>query len=383
MDLSTFSDQAPGHFVATFDGAKAYVPAPLPPELDLSDITAPLTNAAAALGELKGACRRLQNPDVVVRPLQRREAVTSSAMEGTFTSDDELLLAEAGQEAHGNDSTREVYNYIRALNASLDLMRELPLSQRVLKTAHATLLSGLSPHRGSKKRPGEYKADQNWIGNGGLLISQARFVPPPPQETQVCMNALEAYINRPTVDLPILDLALTHYQIETIHPFSDGNGRVGRMLICLQSVYYNILEMPVLYMSSALEGEKDDYIRLMYNVSANAEWNPWIAFFMDKLSQSCRSTIETIDGIIALQEDYRTRAAASMRSSNIVTLVDKIFGNYVTTVPETATALGVSYPAARNMIDKLVEIGLLRELPGQYPKVFYAPEILRISSSNA
>ncbi len=379
MDAAEFIDSTTGTLIPTLEKASAFVPAPLPPNIDLGVIALPMASAMQAIGELKGACRRLQNPYILVRPLQRREALTSSAMEGTFTTDDELLLTEAGIKTNPNDSTREVYNYLKALSNSLEMLETLPISHRVLKSAHATLLSGLSAPRGANKRPGEYKKDQNWIG--GITIDRARFVPPPAAETMVCMDQLEAYINRENkvFPTPLIDLALVHYQIETIHPFADGNGRVGRMLISLMAVHSGLLDMPILYMSPTLEKYKDTYIDLMYNVSSRGEWADWICFFFEKLSESCREAIEIIDRLINLQEEYRSIATGLSRSAGAITLVDHLFEKPTLTVNDAQKKLNVTYPAAKNTIDKLVEARILVPFEGIYPKLFVAPEIVRIS----
>ena len=380
MDSADFIDSTTGSLVQTLERVAAFVPAPLPPSLDLAAIALPMATAMQAIGELRGACRRLQNPYILVRPLQRREALTSSAMEGTFTTEDQLLLAEAGVHPK-DDQTREVHNYLRALAVSLRSLDKLPISHRVLKSAHEILLSGLSGTRGAHKRPGEYKREQNWIG--GATIERARFVPPPPAETQTCMDRLEAYINREDRTCPnaLMDLALVHYQIETIHPFADGNGRVGRMLISLMAVHSGLLDMPILYMSPILEKEKDRYIDLMFSVSTRGAWTQWFCFFFEKLSETCRSAVVTVDRLIQLHEEYRQKASGMARTSNILTLVDHLFENPFVTIGDVQKRLDVTYPAAKSTIDKLVQAGILREFQGSYPKLFVAPAIVRIADS--
>lgn len=380
MDAASFVDPRTGSLVPTLERCRAFVPAPLPPELDLAVIALPMGEAMRAIGELRGACRRLQNPYILVRPLQRREALTSSAMEGTFTTEDLLLMAEAGVDPK-DDSTREVHNYLKALSTSLQMLEELPISHRVIKRAHEILLSGLSSARGAYKRPGDYKHDQNWIG--GLTIDRARFVPPPPMETRDCMDRLEAYINREdkSFPTPLIDLALVHYQIETIHPFADGNGRVGRMLISLMAVHSGLLDMPILYMSPYLEKEKDRYIDLMFAVSARGNWSEWLCFFFEMLSKTCISAIETVDRLIDLQNSYRATAVGLARTSNLLTLVDHLFEKPAVTIGDVQRRLEVTYPAAKSMVDKLVDARILSAFEGSHPKLFYAPAILRIADS--
>lgn len=383
MKVADFTAAAPGRLVPTIQGQHAFVPADLPPNIDMNGIAVTMGDAMQAIGELKGACRRLTNPFILIRPLQRREALTSSAMEGTFTTEDELALAEAGVDIDSDDSTKEVRNYLRALDQSMRLLQELPICHRVLQSAHATLLGGLSLSRGAQKRPGEYKVEQNWIG--GRTIDGARFVPPPSAETQACMDALERYINREPTPLPtpIMDLALVHYQLETIHPFADGNGRVGRMLVSIMAVKSGLLDMPVLYISPALENDKDEYIDLMFGVSARGEWEPWLNFFFGKVREACKDTIETIDRLIALQAKYRSKAGGAMRSASAMKLVDILFERPAISVNQAAEMLSVTYPAAKKNIDKLVELEILRVVPDIYPRMFIASEIMRVASPHS
>ena len=376
MQRSSFIDPTTGQLIRTLQDQWAFVPASLPPALDRSAIAVKMGEAMMAVGELKGACRRLVNPSILIRPLQRQEALTSSAMEGTFTTADDLVLSEVDDGGSPDDSTREVRNYLRALDGAMQMLEKLPIGYRVLTTAHRMLLSGLSRARGAQKKPGEYKTDQNFIGGGS--IANARFVPPPPAEAHRCMDARERYINRPPEAFPnpLTDLALAHYQIETIHPFADGNGRIGRMLVSLMAVQSGLLERPVLYISPALEDAKDEYVDLMFNVSTRGEWSSWLNFFFDKITETCRATIQTIDRLITLQDGYRQQASASMRSGSAANLVDLLFANPATTVTDAATRLDISYPTARKAIDKLVEIGVLQEIPHRYPKTFIARGIL-------
>ncbi|MBI0475380.1 Fic family protein [Sphingomonas sp. MA1305] len=376
MRSTDFSAEAPGRLVPTIAQQLAFVPDALPPKIDLNAIAIPMAEAMQAIGELKGACRRLSNPYILISPLQRREALTSSAMEGTFTTADDLALAEVGIERDHDDSTREVRNYLRALNHSLGMLDELPICHRVITSAHEILLSGLSSARGAQKRPGEYKVDQNWIG--GRLIENARFVPPPPQETQTCMNEVEAYINRELDNFPtpLMDLALVHYQLETIHPFADGNGRVGRMLISIMAVKSGLLDLPVLYVSPALEHDKDEYIDLLFAVSARGEWTAWLNFFFKKVVAACQDTVATIDRLIDLQDKYRQLASAAVRSASAISLVDSLFERPAVTVTGAAERLGVTYAAAKKTIDKLEELEILTEVKGIYPKTFIATGVM-------
>lgn len=376
MRYDDFRKSPSGILVPTLFDAMAFVPNPLPPKLDLGEIAVPLSWATAAIGELKGACRRLSNPYMLIRPLQRSEALTSSAMEGTFTTDDELLLTDAGIQSKPSDQTREVNNYIRALSKAINDIRDAPITNRHLRDAHMTLLSGMSHHRGANKLPGEFKRDQNMIG--GQTLEVARFIPPPPQQTLDCMSALERFINEPDNQnsAPLIDIALAHYQFETIHPFADGNGRVGRMLISLMAVKSGLLEMPALYLSPAIELRKDEYIDLMYAVSARGAWGDWLRFFFDVVCASCRSTIATVDRVIRLQEEYRLNSNRLGNSANALALVDMLFERPVVTARDVSERLHITDQGARKLLSRLCEVQVLTEYKAVYPRAYLAHEII-------
>lgn len=308
-------------------------------------------------------------------------------MEGTFTTEDELLLSDAGIGEGSDQASLEVRNYLRALTQSLSMLQNdgLPICHKVIKRAHGILLSGVGHHRGAHRRPGEYKTEQNAIGGGQRPgIKHARFVPPPPREATACMDALEAYLNRPyRDDTPaLIDMALVHYQLETIHPFSDGNGRVGRMLISLMAVERGIFDIPLLYISPELEDRKDDYIDLMLGVSVEGAWTAWVKFFLDAVEKSAISSIRVVDRLIGLQEAYRDRVTQATRAANAVALVDRLFETPIVTVRNVQNAFGVTYRAARNTIDKLIEQKILVEITRVHPTAFIAPEIMRIADQD-
>lgn len=376
MDATSFTNPS-GELVKTMEDAWAFIPAPLPPAVNMAEIALNLAQAMNAIGELKGAAKRLTNPYLLVQPLQRREALTSSAMEGTYTTVDALILDEAGITHSSTDDTREVSNYIRAMRHATTTLASLPLSGRLIKEAHAILLSGLSSARGSNKLPGQYKRNQNMIG--GRDIRTARYVPPPPGDTDEAMGHLEAYINRADSNSGerLIDLALVHYQFEAIHPFADGNGRIGRMLITLMAMQNGLLDAPILYLSPRLENHKDEYIDLMHNVSTRSEWSPWINFFLRHLEEACNDAIGTINDLINLHQSFQEKARNAGRSSRLIEIVDMLFETPVTTIPRVQDRLSVTYAAARQLVAKLVEAGILREVDS-HPKYFVADEIFRI-----
>lgn len=383
MDTSQFGKRSTGILIDTPHKVSAFIPDPLPPAFELEKLIVPLQNARDAVAELRGASRRLNNPYILVRPLQRREALTSSAMEGTFTTDDDLLIADAGIDEGSDQASIEVRNYLRALSEALRMLQEdgMPICHKVIRTAHDILLSGVGSHRGANRNRGSYKTEQNAIGGVKRGIENARFVPPPPQQTLECMDQLEAYINRPNRDMtpPLIDMALVHYQLEAIHPFSDGNGRVGRMLISLMAVERKLFETPLLYVSPELEGRKDEYIDLMLRVSTEGKWTDWIRFFLEVVEDSARGSIKVVDRLIDLQTNYRELITRSTKAANAVALVDMLFDNPLVRVRDVQDAFSVTYRAARNTIDKLIEHNILFEVKRLHPTAFIAPEILRIA----
>ncbi len=369
---------APGRLIPTIQGALAYVPDPLPPHFDFAALFNAYGDAMAGIGELNAKIAQLRNPQLIIRPLQRREALLSSAMEGTYTTSDELALLEAGADADTRADTREVFNYISALMHSVDLMAKLPVCHRLIREAHAKLLSGLPQARGGNKRPGEYKRDQNWIG--GPTPVDARFVPPPPIETEAAMDQLESFINRPDPSHipPLIEAGLVHYQFETIHPFADGNGCVGRILIPVMLLSRQLITSPVFYASASLEGRKDEYIDRMFAVSAKGEWTEWLRFFLHICADTCRTSVHVIDRLLALQATYREKAMASFRSTNVIILIDHLFEIPIVSAPGVKALLGVTHRAARMTIANLEEIGVLQKVDGpSMPEYFAAREILR------
>jgi Fic family protein len=299
-------------------------------------------------------------------------------MEGTYTTLSDLFLFEAGaQSAATRDENREVANYVHALESAIAELDRLPIATRLLCNAHRVLLTGVARHRGATVRPGELKHDQNWIG-GGLRIEDARFIPAPPGETPDALNELAAFINREDRDRgsPLIDAALAHYQFEAIHPFGDGNGRVGRMLITLMLVENGTLPQPLLYMSPTLERQKDRYIDLMYAVSRDGAWEEWVAFFLDAMAVSAAETITVVERLQDLQRDYRERFQTARRSALMLRIVDLAFERPVRSITDFADALGVTYAGAANNLRELIAHGVAEEVEGTYPKLIRFPGVV-------
>jgi Fic family protein len=286
MRREDFTANAPGRLVTAPEGHLAYVPNPLPPEFDLELSTVNLlADAERALGELKGVGQRLPNPRLLINPFLRREAVLSSRIEGTTTGLQQLLLFEtAPSDEPGDADVREVANYVAALELGFSLLERLPVSLRLIRQIHERLMEGV---RGQEQRPGEFRHIPNLIGHRGATPDTARFVPPPVKEMHEALHDLERYIGEHRDDLPFLiQLALVHYQFEVIHPFMDGNGRVGRLLIALQLRERAYLPQPLLYLSAYFEYHRDAYRDHLLAVSRSGTWTQWIDFFLTRCGRA-------------------------------------------------------------------------------------------------
>lgn len=379
MDKKGFGTACTGDLIPTFGDRRAFVPHPLPPkQLNLNRLLPHLSKATQAVGELKGIGRTIPNPLLLVRPLQRREAVSSSGMEGTYTTLTDLFLFEAGaEEVQNRNENREVLNYARALEGAIDGLKRLPISTRLLRNAHTVLLEGVSRHRGAKVEAGELKRDQNWIGGGGT-IETARFIPAPPAATPDALDQLMNFINRQNrgVASPLIDAAMAHYQFESIHPFADGNGRIGRMLIALMLVENDTLPQPLLYMSPWLERHKDQYIDLMFAVSKKGEWDSWVAFFLDAMTASANETIRVVERIQDLKQEYRERFQQARRSALMLRIIDLAFERPAMRLTAIAEQLGVTYAGAANNVKELIREGVAEEVLWAYPKVIRFPGVV-------
>ncbi len=378
MDSSRFTADAPGRLIAIPEGAHAFAPEPLPPKFELTAETALLLSEAdQALGELRGLAGHLPNPHLLIGPFSRREAVASSRIEGTETTQKELVLFEVAQMARPERSdAREVQNYILALEHGLDRLKKLPISLRLIREIHGKLLRGV---RGREKRPGEFRDKQNYIGKPGQGIEEARYVPPPVPEMMQALFEFEKYIHAPD-QLPFLiKLAFVHYQFEAIHPFEDGNGRVGRLLIPFLLCEKNLLPQPLLYLSSYFEKHRDAYEDHLLDVSRVGAWQEWVQYFLRGVAVQSRDAIRRAQRLFNLWGRYREALQSARSSALLLALVDRLFSQPALTVPLAKTHLHVTYAAAKNNVAKLVTAGILKEIPGRsYNRVYFAPGIIKL-----
>lgn len=379
MNPDDFRASPSGRLVPTIQNCFAFVPHPLPPPTINRPALLPLiARASKALGELSGIGRTIPNPYLLIRPFLRVEAVASSRIEGTVTSLSELFMLEAGAENVRAD-TREVNNYTRALQRGLERVGELPVSKRLIRELHEVLMTDVAPSRGGRFQPGEFRTDQNWIG--ARLIQNAKFIPPTPQEAMTALDDLEQYIHQRDDELPlIVRLALIHYQFETIHPFPDGNGRVGRLLIPLILCERKELSQPLLYLSTYFEKHYTAYVDAMYDVSRIGAWDKWIAFFLEGVESCCYDAIAKAHALQDLYRNYHARVQKVRSSALLGRIIDNLFAIPVTTTPHMVELLGISYNSAKKNIQRLVDAGILYPQPeNERPKWFYANEIMMIA----
>lgn len=383
MDPQAFRPPFPGRLVSTTHGVQAFVPDPLPCGVELSGETVRLLAAAEnAVGRLSGTTAREFNPFLIGSPLLHREAIASSRMEGTVTTPEQLVLLEAerqtpGRSADADDDTLEVLNYVHAMREGLELLEELPITTRLIREIHEVLLSGV---RGQHQDPGEFRKGQNFIRSPrSERIEDARFIPPPVPEMRKALGDLDRYMNDPEPEDPLLvRLALVHYQFEAIHPFRDGNGRVGRLLIPLLLVANDRLQSPILYLSAFFETHRESYVDLMLRVSQTGDWASWLDFFLRAVRRSAEDSIRQAISLLELRQAYHRRLQAGRASARLIQLIDRLFQVPSITIKDAATVLDLTPQGAANNIHRLEEEGILREVTGRKRnQIFVADEILR------
>ena len=315
---------------------------------------------------------------MLVQPYLRQEAVLSSKIEGTQSSLSELLLFEAGAEGPESrrSDLREVANYVSALQLGLDRLPKLPISQRLIQELHARLMRGV---RGGDRTPGQFRKTQNWIGVPGTPIEMADFVPPPPGEALAeSLDDWERFIHEQDALPPLVRCALMHYQFETIHPFSDGNGRIGRLLMPLFLLSQGHLSQPLLYLSAYFESHRDAYYRSLSEGRFTGDLSPWLTMFMQAVETQARDAAERADKLTSLESEYRKRIAKS-RSSVIYPVLDQLMTNIYVTTSEVARRNGVTYPTAQNAVSELVRVRVLKEVTGRSSyRIYAATEILAV-----
>jgi Fic family protein len=365
---------------------RAFVPFPLPPDphVELGGARAALLERAlVACGRLDGITALLPHPELFLYAYVRREAVLSSQIEGTQSSLSDLLLFEAEQ-APGVpfDDVREVSNYVRALEHGVQRIQEgFPLSNRLIREIHGVLLES---GRGAEKQPGEFRRSQNWIG--GTRPGNAHFVPPPVHEVESCMGALEAFLHAQNDGLATLvRAAMAHAQFETIHPFLDGNGRTGRLLISLMLFESGLLRDPLLYLSLYFKQHRDEYYRQLDSVRTQGDWEAWLDFFLEGVVMTAGQAVDTAHRLLRLFEDSELKAQGLGRSAaNVLRVLGSLRSRPVATIQGLAARSGVSYPTAARAVESLQQIQIVSEITGRRrERVFAYREYLDILNEGA
>ena len=361
---------------------KSYTPSPLPPKppIELQSLHTLLEKATLAVGELNSLTHTIPNTSLFIYMYVRKEALLSSQIEGTQSSFSDLILFDNHQKPDVSEQdVEEVSNYVKAIYYGLKRLEKLPLSLRLLRETHATLLSGT---RGSRHLPGEFRKSQNWIG--GTRPGNALFVPPPPEHLMDCLSNFEQFLHDPT--LPVLIKAgIAHVQFETIHPFLDGNGRLGRLLITLLLCEKKILDEPILYLSLYLKKHRSQYYNLLQQVRENGDWEHWLTFFLEGVHQCAKQALSTAKKINSLfQEDLakiKTVGRAKFSCQNILEHLKKL---PQTSVPLLSKSLKISAPTARNALNQMVNLGILTEISGKKrDKIYVYRQYLTILEEGA
>jgi len=365
-----------GRRVRCAGGYWAYVPAPLPPPIAWDGgLTAALSSADRAIGRLAGEGRRLPNPHLLIRSFVRREAVLSSRIEGTQATLGELLAAEAGATVDRSPADlREVANYVAALEYGVARLRTLPLSLRLVRELHGKLMRGV---RGNVSTPGEFRRTQNWIGPAGWTLAEATFVPPPAAELMQCLGPWEKFLHDDSLP-PLIHAALAHSQFEAIHPFIDGNGRVGRLLITLQLVAKGVLPVPLLYLSAFFEATREEYYTRLLAVTEKGDWEECLAYFLRGVAQQSEDALMRIQRIDDLLREWRERIAKA--PSRLPGKTIEFFAeNPFWTVKKLAERLDVAFTTAQRAMDRLERAGIVTlTVEAKRNRVYCARAILEI-----
>jgi len=377
MRREDFKDSAPGSFIRIYTeegNSWAFVPKCLPPRLQYDDtLISLIEEASRVLGGLSEAGRRMDNPYLLIRPYLQREAVSSSRIEGTQSTLSEVFLSEiSAPKGHRLADVREVTNYVKAMEHGRDNMGSLSLSIRLLRGMHRVLLQGVEAHRKAGE-PGEFRKEQVYIATWGCKLTEARFVPPPHSSVADCMTDWEKYLNEETARTPLIQCGLTHYQFEAIHPFKDGNGRVGRLLMILFLLYRGVLSQPLLYLSEFFERNKDEYYSRLLAVSQKGDWEGWLKFFMRGVIEQGNDALLTTRRMSDLRSEYKERLQGAKHVPTLAySIIDKyIFANPFISISQLARECSKPYGTVKLSVERLVKIDVLRKYVTEVNKRTY------------
>ena len=357
-----------GRYIAQPSGYRAFFPEPLPPNPTIGltgELPSLLSQADRALGRLDGSIQTLPSTDLFVAMYVRKEAVLSSQIEGTESSLQDLLSAEAKiRDRNRPDDVAEIVNYVAAMNYGLERLREIPVSVRLIRELHERLLRDT---RGALLTPGEFRTSQNWIGAAGCTLQEARFVPPPPYQVGLEMSALEKFLHAES-DLPLLiKIALAHCQFETIHPFLDGNGRLGRLLITFLLCERSVLQKPVLYLSLFFKKHRQQYYDELQSVRDNGTWERWLTFFLRGVREVSEQASRTARRILDLREKHQNLINQSFghATANAHHVLQALYSFPIISVAQVQSVIQTTYAPANSVIARLEEVGVVREITGK------------------
>ncbi len=355
-----------GHYKSNLSGEMAYksfMPNPLPPDppIELTeDIVSLLVKANSQLAVLESVATRIPNVELFVSMYVRKEALMSSQIEGTQATLEDVLNPML--DANTNRNVADVVNYIKATEFAIKRLQTLPLCNRLIKETHAILMEGV---RGQEKNPGEFRHSQNWIGGQGSTIKNARYIPPSPYDMSDAMSDLEKYINADDELDALIRAALIHYQFETIHPFLDGNGRVGRLLITLFLMEKKVLTTPALYISYFLKKNRVEYYDRMTEVRTKGNYKQWIKFFLQAIMESAEDAVATIDELIALHDaNVAVISRLGRAAKNAILVFNYLESNPIIEIRKTSEALGIAFNTVSSAVNRLVDAGILIQTSG-------------------
>jgi Fic family protein len=379
MDIDKFRNSPTGRLVKTPVDNWAFVPDPLPPKgMDKfsAEIVGALSEADRGLGVLKSLSKLIPNPNLLVAPYVRKEAVQSSKIEGTQASLADIFYYEASKEKPRHVDVFEVLNYVRAMNYGLSRLKELPLSLRLVREIHSILMEGV---RGENMRPGEIRTTQNWIGPPGCSLRDATYVPPLGSEMNEALGQWEKFLHGDDSIVPLIKCALMHYQFEAIHPFLDGNGRVGRLVITFYLYDRGYLEYPILYLSDFFERYRNEYYGLLLGVSQDGNWDAWLKYFIRGVAEQSKVAEETGYRILDLQKKYREQLQKESVPATGFQLLDMLFLNPFVSLPGVSDYMNITWPTAKATVARFVKLGILKEVSGRKRnRIYCAQELINI-----
>lgn len=382
MDPSDFKSSSAGKCIKTLKDYWAFVPNPLPPQIDYDrKIIQLLSEADRLLGELSGTGRLLPNPYLLIAPYIRREAVSSSRIEGTQASLNDLFFFEAAKfEKPKVPDVQEVRNYVRAMEYGFERLKKLPVSIRLICEIHKILMEGV---RGKRAAPGEIRRSQNWIGPPVCSLNESTYVPPPVDEMKQALSDWEKYLHSNSDEPPLVQCALMHYQFEAIHPFLDGNGRIGRLLITFFLCERGCLNQPLLYLSAFFDKFRDEYYSRLLAISQRGDWHGWIEFFLRGVASQSREAVSDAKKILELHSEYQKRLEGTKKiPESARRLIDEIFLNPVVSISSLSNKWNIPFNSVKTGVLRLTGLDVLREVSGRKRnKLFFAPRLIDLLTS--